>query len=231
MFHIDLNKLKSDRKSGRLCIIVGIVTAFAIIAALVVQSFFKSTLDTKTISTKVAIMENTNSDGEKMYTPVYTYQVNDQEYTCKSNLSTSIKPSAENGTVYYDSKNPEKCMTEATSATLPIFYLFLLFPLGIIVYGVYIYQKAQNVYNRLKNLIKTGKLIENLSFYTEPKEIKTKAYVCVDYQGHKLRTDYPQKAERIRKHETIDLIIDESNPKLYYLDFNIRNKDQKPIKG
>ena len=227
MFHIDLNKLKSDRKSGRLCIIVGLVTAFAIIAALVVQSFFKSTLDSETTSTKVAIMENTNDDGEKMYTPVYTYQVNNQEYTCRSNLSTSIKPNTENGTVYYDSKKPEKCMTEATNATLPLFYLFLLFPLGMIGYGIYIYRKSQTVYKRLKNLIKTGKLVENLPFYLGHKEPKSKEYVYVDYHGRKLRTDYPQKIERIRKHETIDLIIDESNPKLYYLDFNIHTKKEK----
>ncbi len=67
---------------------------------------------------------------KKMYTPIYHYSVNGQEYTCKARVSSSIK-STKNKTVYYNSNNPENCLVEADNFSKNIFLI-----LGLVVLGV-----------------------------------------------------------------------------------------------
>ncbi len=55
--------------------------------------------------------EQYDSDGY-MYYPIYYYKVGEKEYSCEAKSGSSSVPSKKKNVVYYDSKNPEKCLTE-----------------------------------------------------------------------------------------------------------------------
>ena len=55
--------------------------------------------------------EEYDSDGT-IYHPIYRFKVDGKEYECKSNSGSSSYPKQSKKKVYYDSKNPEKCLTE-----------------------------------------------------------------------------------------------------------------------
>lgn len=51
-------------------------------------------------------------DDDTIYNSKYYYIVNEKEYECSSGNVRYIRPKSDEKTVYYDSKNPEKCKTE-----------------------------------------------------------------------------------------------------------------------
>ena len=55
--------------------------------------------------------EKYESDGY-IYRPVYYYKVDGNEYQCESKNGSSTSPNKKKNIVYYDSKNPEKCLTQ-----------------------------------------------------------------------------------------------------------------------
>ena len=69
-------------------------------------------LDSTLTSTSVEVKSYISDEGNTMYSPVYTYEVNGKTYKCESTSSSSIYPNNDNKTVYYDSKNPSNCMTK-----------------------------------------------------------------------------------------------------------------------
>ena len=82
-------------------------------------------LDSTVTSTSVEVKSYISDEGNTMYSPVYTYEVNGKTYKCESTSSSSIYPSNDNKTVYYDSKNPSNCMTKYSKSgnTILLFYL------------------------------------------------------------------------------------------------------------
>ena len=70
-----------------------------------------SRYDSKTEAYKIDIHESYDSDGT-MYSPIYYFKANGGDYECKSSSSSSSKPNVNKKTVYYDSKDPNKCLSE-----------------------------------------------------------------------------------------------------------------------
>lgn len=68
--------------------------------------------DRRTEAYKIEVEEKYDSDEGTMYQPIYYYQVKGKEYECESKSSSSIYPNKKKNKVYYDSKNPTKCLTE-----------------------------------------------------------------------------------------------------------------------
>lgn len=68
--------------------------------------------DRRTEAFKIEVEEKYDSDEGTMYQPIYYYQVKGKEYECESKSSSSIYPNKKKNKVYYDSKNPTKCLTE-----------------------------------------------------------------------------------------------------------------------
>ena len=53
------------------------------------------------------------SDDSIVYYPIYYFNVGEKEYVCRSKSGSSFSPDESKNKVYYDSMNPEKCMTES----------------------------------------------------------------------------------------------------------------------
>ena len=81
--------------------------------------------------------EHEDSDGNTIYSPIYTFKVRGVEFTCKAKTGSSFSPSEKKNKVYYDSKNPENCLVEYEKSTskvggiicLAVFALLLYFTL------------------------------------------------------------------------------------------------------
>lgn len=61
---------------------------------------------------RIHINERRDSDGNILYYPTYIYTVDGNEYECSSSSGSSMEPNENKKTVYYDSKDPSKCVSE-----------------------------------------------------------------------------------------------------------------------
>ena len=82
-------------------------------------------LDSTVTSTNVEVKSYISDEGNTMYSLVYTYEVNGQTYKCEPTSSSSIYPSNDNKTVYYDSKNPSNCMTKYSKYGNTILFMLI----------------------------------------------------------------------------------------------------------
>lgn len=93
--------------------------------------------DSQTSAYRIYTEESYNSDDEIMYQPIYFFRVKDNEYECRSKTSSNIDNNGKKKIVYYDSKDPTKCLTEydrKTSKTGGI--IFLIVTALIIYFGI-----------------------------------------------------------------------------------------------
>jgi len=225
-------------------ILLFISTFLIIILLLSVSSAFlkKSLTDSYTVSSKVEIVKS--SDKDVTYSPVYHYYVNGAEYICASGAGSSIKPSDENKKIYYNTKNPNICISEYEITFAYIFALiFIIVIISIVAFSLYIIIGTFLKNSKIKQLTKTGKLIKDIPCKIFPKGpfmngyplifeanyvwrrgmgqlYGTQGYVVeVEYNGLKLKSEVKYKID-IRK-DTADLLIDPLNPKNYFIDFDI----------
>lgn len=93
-----------------------VYVAIAIFGALgIYLTFFAgntSKYDSKANAYKIDVNERYDSDDGTMYSPIYHFRYNGNNYECRSKMSSSSYPSEGKNTVYFDSSNPEKCLTE-----------------------------------------------------------------------------------------------------------------------
>ena len=68
--------------------------------------------DRETKAYKIEPNERYDSDDGIVYYPNYYFKVNGNEYICSSKSGSSSYPNESKNKVYYDSTNPEKCLTE-----------------------------------------------------------------------------------------------------------------------
>ena len=69
-----------------------------------------------------------------MYYPIYHFKVDDIEYTCKSKTGSSSAPKERKNKVYYDSKNPENCLTQYEKSSSKTAGIICLVVTGILVF-------------------------------------------------------------------------------------------------
>jgi preprotein translocase subunit SecE len=103
-----MNNEKKSKAAVYICIAI-----FGILG--VYLTFFAgntSKYDAKTNAYQIDKNERYDSDDGTMYSPIYHFRHNGNNYECKSKMSSSSYPKESKNTVYYDSNNPEKCMTE-----------------------------------------------------------------------------------------------------------------------
>lgn len=185
-----------------------------------------NSLDSTTTSTNVIVNLHTDYRGGTSYYQTHYYTVDGSEYSCDSYISSGSNPGTSNKKVYYDSKNPSKCITEESDIVL---LMFALLPLFIIVFAVINMIKIRKRLKLINELNKKGKLVKNLPYLREDtgmRESKTIIYrPVVEYtlaSGSTI-TLYgdPRFDKRCDKVGMIDLIIDENNPNNYFIDFEI----------
>jgi len=187
-------------------------------------------LDSTVLSSKVNIESYVDDDGRTMYSPIYYYEVNGQNYSCSSNTSSSNNPGTKNKNVYYDSKNPSNCMTEYSKSINYIILISLLLPIIFILVAVINIRKVNKRVKVILELNQKGKLIKNLPYRLENTGMSVNNVPIqrpvIDYTlSSGIKVTLYGDARHDKKHYDadglVDLLIDESNPENYYIDFEI----------
>lgn len=190
-----------------------------------------SKLDSKTLSISVNVKSHYDDEGNKMYSPIYYYEVDGQQYSCRSSASSSKNPGTQNKTVYYDSKNPSNCMNEySKSSNFIIMLIFLILSVPLIIIGVINIKKVNKRVKVIKELNQTGKLVKNLPYRLgntgmTVNNVPIKRPV-VDYtlSSGSTITLYGDPRHDRKYYDAdgmVDLLIDENNPDNYFIDFEI----------
>ena len=129
--------MKAKLKNGLLIIIVGLLFAGAG-AFLIIRTNNKlKDLDGVTEATEINenCQEEMDTDGNKTIChPIYTYEVDGITYQCKSTDAGASSVNTKKDKVFYNTKNPDKCMTEFEKSSSWFLYIFIV--IGIILIGV-----------------------------------------------------------------------------------------------
>ena len=129
--------MKAKLKNGLLIIIVGLLFAGAGAFLIIRTSNKLKDLDGVTNATEINenCQEEHDSDGYKTIChPIYTYEVDGITYQCKSTDAGASSVNTKKDKVFYDTKNPDKCMTEFEKSSSWFLYIFIV--IGIILIGV-----------------------------------------------------------------------------------------------
>ena len=231
MYDINYKNLKTERFLYKLPIYIGLLILLIIDGIIAINIIRKKSFDSYVITRHIEIESHENSDGDTMYTPVYYYNVDGKQYKCKPSSSSSNISKIRNGKVYYDSKNPSKCITDYSLKENKILLILNIIPLGFIIPGILLTIKANKKIKRLKKLNKTGKLVKGLPYSLENTNVsvngQTLLRIKVEYRiptGElETLTSYPilKKSDS----NTVDLLIDENDTTNYYIDFEINRKN------
>lgn len=230
MYDINLKNVKKGKGFYCVFLIFGILFLLAFGGIFALNIIKENSLDSKVISTSVEVKSYINNEGHTMYTPIYHYEVDGRKYNCRSSVSSSKNPETKNKKVYYDSKNPSNCMTQDSKFFNYIMLIFLIIPVVFIYVAVVNFKKINKRVKKILELNQTGKLIKNLPYRLENtnmtvNDVPIKRPV-IDYtlpSGTQvtLYGDARHDGKQWDEDGMVDLLIDETNPDNYYIDFEI----------
>ena len=150
-----------NKKNGK----VVIIFCTAIFAVLGIYFTFISGNTSKYDSEVKAYSINPNerydSDDGYMYQPIYYFKVNDKKYECEAKISSSFYPDENKNTVYFDSSDPTKCLTEYEKSSGSLAGIFCLIVTGIIVYFGFIKKPTNNKPNTSEVINNAGQMAIN----------------------------------------------------------------------
>lgn len=230
MFDINTKNVKKGRRFFYIFLAAGILFLFTFGGIFVSNIVKLNSLDSTVLSTRVEVKSYVNDEGSTMYSPIYYYEVNGQNYSCSSNASSSNNPGTQNKKVYYDSKNPSNCMTEYSKSGNYITLVFLLLPIMFIIVAVTNIKKVNKRVKAILELNQKGKLIKNLPYRLEntgmtvnnvPVQRPVIDYTLSSGTQVTLYGDPRHDRKHYDADGMVDLLIDESNPDNYYIDFEI----------
>ena len=230
MYDIDTSNVKKGIKFFLMFLLVGIFFLGILLAILIMNIINYKSLDFEIMSNHVEINTYKDSDGDTMYSPIYYYNIRGKEYKCSSQGGSSIMPSTKNRKVYFDLKNPTRCMTDYSRGNNKWILLFLLLPIVFIGTAVYNIIKVNKRIKLINDLNTTGKLVKNLPYRLENTGMSVNGIQIqkpvVDYTLPSgttitLQGDPRHDKKVADKDGMVDLVIDEANPNNYFIDFEI----------
>ncbi len=230
MFDINTKNVKKGKNIFYIFLAAGLLFLIMIGGIYASSIIELNSLDSKVLSEHVEIKSYINDEGTTMYSPVYYYSVNGERYTCGTNSSSNHNPGTQNKTVYYDSKNPSKCMTEYSKSSNFILLAFMIIPIIFILVAVINIRKVNKRVKAILELNNKGKLIKNLPYRLEntgtvingvPIQKPVVDYTLSTGKQITLYGDPRNDKKQYDADGMVDLLIDESNPDNYYIDFEI----------
>lgn len=230
MYDIKTDNVKKEKRFFYPFFIIGVVVLIVLLLFIIMNIVKSKSLDSTTMSTSVEIISHVDDEGNTMYSPTYYYTVKGENYACESNFSSSSRPSNSNKIVYYDSKDPSKCMTEYSKSGNKIFLIFLVLPIAFITLGIINIKKVNKRIKTINELNKAGKLVKNLPYRLEDSNFKVNNVTIqkpvIDYtlpNGVTVTLHGDTRFDRkvFDADGMVDLVIDESHPENYFIDFEI----------
>ena len=230
MFEIDYKNLKKGRRFPLIFLIVGIICALIFGAIFAISTIKRNSLDRQIYATSIDPNEQIDNEHHLVYSPIYHYTVEGKEYTCSDNTSSSKRPSSE-GIVYYNSKDPSKCMTDYAHKIN--YYLLIGVGIGAIFIGIGAFMMVKNSkkINKLKKLATEGKLIKGIPYHLEDTGTivnnKRIQKIVINYTGsngftRKLEGDPRFDYKESDEDGLVDLLIDPNDEENYFIDFEIK---------
>ena len=230
MYDINLENLKKSKKFYLIFLTIGLLLLVIFCVFQISHYMTLSRLDSITRSTRIITNEEIDDEGDVSYSPVYYYEVRGIEYMCSSNLSSNIKPNTSNEKVYYNSKNPKDCMTEYSKKNNKMFFIILAFSLILLIIGLINIMKINKRIRIIDVLNQKGKLVKNLPYQLEntgvvindvPIQRPVVEYTLDSGSTITLHGDPRHDRKWSDEDGMVDLVIDESNPNNYFIDFEI----------
>lgn len=229
MFDINTRNVEKGKNIYIMSLVIVIILLIVISTIFAFNLTKSNNLDSTTTSTKVVVKTHVK-DGNTMYSPTYYYMVDNKEYVCDSDSSSSIDPGTENKTVYYDSENPFICMTEYSKKSNNFFIIFIIALVIAIGFMIYEIRKINKRLKMINELNQKGKLVKKLPYSLENTRAEVNGVpvkrVVVNYTlpTGVVVTLYgdPRYDNKLSdSDDMVDLLIDENNPDNYYIDFEI----------
>ena len=155
MYDINTKYVKKGRNFYLIFIIFGLAFMLTFGSAYISSYLKFKSLDASTTSTRVEINSHID-DGTTMYSPIYYYEVNGIEYSCSSNSSSSVYPGIDNKKVYYDSKEPLKCLSEYSKNSNKFLLIGAFLPTIFILIGAIGIHKVNKRLKVIKSLNMNG---------------------------------------------------------------------------
>ena len=230
MYDIDTSNVKKGIKFFLMFLFAGVFLLGILLAILIMNIINYKSLDSEIVPNHIEINTYKDSDGDTMYSPIYYYNIRGKEYKCSSQGGSSIMPSTKNRKVYFDSKNPTRCMTDYSRGNNKLILLFLLLPIVFIGTAVYNIIKVNKRIKLINDLNTTGKLVKNLPYRLENTGMSVNGiqiqkpvveYTLPSGTTITLQGDPRHDKKVADKDGMVDLVIDEANPNNYFIDFEI----------
>ena len=249
MYKIDRRNIKK----GRLFHIIFLSLGSLFLVVILVVIFFASIsmksvkdYDTSVLADEIEIVEvrshsydrETGYESEHItYSPKYHFKYKGELYTCNSTSSSSFVDTSKK-LVYFDSDNPQNCLTEYDASSKPMMLIFLvlmlLLPAIFITIGIIGFLKMKKRLDKYTHLENNGVLYKNLPYRMEHTGISMNHVpimkLVVDFtlpNGLTVvlygdpRFDY----KTADADGMVDVLIDLNNPENYFVDFNIEEKN------
>ena len=228
MYDINFKNFKSTKNFGIIFTIFGLFFLLIIGGLFVGNIVKKSSLDAQITAHDIE-WKTINGDDGITYSPIYYYNVDGVEYTCDANSSSSSKNGK--GIVYYNSTNPQDCMTDFESSFSFIFLLFSLIPIVFVLIGASQIKRYIKKLKDIKTLANTGILVKgvpylvtNSSYSVNDRPIKCfkASYTFPDGKTKELVS--PPAFDRVLQDGDgrCDLLYDPNNYDNYFLDLEIK---------
>ena len=121
----------------------------------VYSTFFlgnSSKFDSKTKAYRVYSNQVEDDENGIMYFPIYKFNVDGIDYQCETKSGGQRDPEKIKKIVYYDSENPEKCMTQYDKSRNS-FWGYFLISVGVCILLIFIFKKPTSQFdeNQLQN--------------------------------------------------------------------------------
>lgn len=227
MYDIDLRNVKKGY-SVYLFFLLIILVFMAIILVFNVSDILEKTkLDAVAVAEEIELNSYYDDENGTMYSPTFVYKVRGITYRCESKGSSTVYP--HKGTVMYSSVDPRKCKTSYDNNSSLLLWVLLII---LIVGAVFIVGRLLKIVQRvrlIKKLNKSGKLVKQLPYTLQKTGVELKGVPImapqVEYvlNGEKLVLVGDPRFDGKDKDDDglVDLLIDESDPKNYFIDFSI----------
>ena len=149
--------------SGGIFLFISVFLIMILLLSVSTAFLKKFSTDSYTVSSKVEIIKK-GSEQDITYSPTYHYFIDGIEHICSSDAGSSIKPSDnKNVKIYYNSKNPDVCISEYEINFAYIFALiFAIIIIIITAFGLFLIINTFIKNAKIKQLTKTGQLIEDI---------------------------------------------------------------------
>ncbi len=228
MYDINTKNVKKGINFYLIFLLLGILFFVMFIIFFITNFIHIKKMDSSIMSNRVEVNSYIDDEGTTMYRGMYYYNVDGKTYTCTSSSASSISPSTENKTIYYESKNPTNCTTSKSFNY--ILLVFIILPIVFIIIGIKNISKVNKRIKQINELNTKGKLVKNLP-YTLVNSGMTVNNVqikkpIVEYtlpSGTTITLEGDARLDRklADSDGLVDLVIDLNNPDNYFIDFEI----------